>query len=115
MVTDEQKKHPLELGDTGFLDRICPEDINQDSEVDIKPKNKNRFITWLKYIFNITDLVEDIEIPKINNVFKHKCQRCGYVYPRLPSKNEFRFDCGTKGCYWMIFSDGSQTYDSPGE
>lgn len=43
------------------------------------------------------------------------CRKCGRRYDRFPTKSEFRLDCKTEGCYWMLFSDGGQTHDYPGE
>lgn len=86
-VTEEQKTNPFFLGDTGCFDRVCKEPT--------KPS------LWFK--------------AKKKLGLLPKCESCGTEYPRLPTKQESRFDCSKPGCYWMIFSDGSQTHDYPGE
>lgn len=50
-----------------------------------------------------------------------RCYRCGYKY-KHPVKWYFDFRTGdhnrpgtNETCYWMLFKDGRQTHDYPGE
>lgn len=99
--TKEQKENPQELGDTSYFERLCPEN-NIDHLLNINQIKRPCIINWFKRQLSI---------------FKpsYRCQKCDREYSRLPTKKEFRFDCRTPGCYWMIFSDGTQTHDYPGE
>jgi hypothetical protein len=48
-----------------------------------------------------------------------KCQNCGHNYGKLSKITgwicNFRKPCPTPRCYWMIFKDGTQSHDYPGE
>ena len=103
MVTDKQKANPQgELGDTGVLDKYDETYGSIDKTLNINQIKKPGFINWIKRYFEW--------FPRL-----YRCKNCDRQYKKLPTKKESRFDCQTKGCYWMIFSDGTQTYDGPGE
>jgi len=96
MITDKQKYNPFELGDTGVLDNYPEKGI--DDVLNINQIVRPGIWAWIKRFF-------DYWKPT------YICRGCNYKYLRLPTKKEFRFDCETKGCNWMLFNDGSQIND----
>ena len=77
-------------------------------------------ITWLLLVATSGVLLANVKLSRIGDglsisrIVIPKCENCGAQYERFPAKNEHHLHC--KKCeYWMLFPDGSQTHDYPGE